>query len=574
MKNKSRQGSKELSLTSIYTTLIASALLVMAIVTMLLFSSIYQNTMESGAITNSRQVVSQVGNTIETYTANMSNLIESIKSNMGTQAESSNFITNLLETQPDVVAVTAYDQNKNLVGHWPEHLVVKEEYLCNLSYVEGNSTTEVLNVSKPHVESIFEGYYPWVVTISTDIMTTAGNTLHLAIDIRFSSIAKYVDNVGIGQHGYCYVLDKQGNIIYHPQQQLIYAGLKDEVQTDLTEGSTIREDAIYTTLSLANCDWRVVGVCYVDEMVTSKVQKMSFILFAILMIVCVITCFVGVLFSFQFSRPVKHLAESMSEFEHQSEQFVFEPVKGTKEITLLSDSFHHMSEKIQELMEQVRREEVSLRKTELKALQAQINPHFLYNTLDAIEWMCEDNRNEDAAEMVNALARLFRISISKGHELIPIEKELQHAQSYLKIQNFRYKNQFTYELKVEEECLSYYCNKITLQPIIENAILHGINRMVEEGMIRISVRMEEEDIVFVVEDNGVGMTEEQCQEILSKEQSDRTGIGIKNVNDRIRIYFGERYGLTIDSELDEGTTVTIRLPKITGEGGAAKYEKK
>lgn len=238
---------------------------------------------------------------------------------------------------------------------------------------------------------------------------------------------------------------------------------------------------------------------------------------------------------------------------------------GTKEISALSDSFEHMAVRIQKLMEEVRQEEISLRKTELKALQAQINPHFLYNTLDAIAWMCEAGRNEDAVEMVNALARLFRISISRGHELIPIEKELQHAQSYLHIQNFRYKNQFRYQFDVDEACLSYYCNKITLQPIIENAIYHGMDRMVDEGMIRIGIHQSEDKIIFTVEDNGVGMTEEQCEEVLKKERSDRARIGIKNVNDRIKIYFGEEYGLTIKSELDEGTCVTIMMPKVTEE---------
>lgn len=157
----------------------------------------------------------------------------------------------------------------------------------------------------------------------------------------------------------------------------------------------------------------------------------------------------------------------------------------------------------------------------------------------------------------------FRISISRGHELISIEKEIEHAKSYLKIQNFRYKNQFTYDFEVDDTCLSYLCNKITLQPIIENAIYHGIDRMVDEGRIEIRIFPDHEKIVFEVEDNGVGMTEEQCQEILQKDSGDKAGIGIKNVNDRIKIYFGEEYGITIRSELDEGTCVTITMPKIT-----------
>ena len=221
-----------------------------------------------------------------------------------------------------------------------------------------------------------------------------------------------------------------------------------------------------------------------------------------------------------------------------------------------------MVHRIQHLMATVREEEVNLRKTELKALQAQINPHFLYNTLDSIAWMCEQGRNTDAVNMVHALARLFRISISKGHELIPIRKELEHAESYLQIQKYRYKNQFSYDFQVDESCLDCLCNKITLQPILENAIAHGLDLMVEPGHIDVEVCRDGQDILFRVRDDGVGMDEEQVRYILHSEPGDRTGIGIKNVNDRLRIYFGEGYGLHIESEPDVGTCVEIRMPQV------------
>ena len=261
----------------------------------------------------------------------------------------------------------------------------------------------------------------------------------------------------------------------------------------------------------------------------------------------------------------------MGEFEANAEGFSYEPVYGSLEVTSLSNAFGHLVIRIQELMNQVRNEEIVLRKTELRALQAQINPHFLYNTLDSIAWMCEEGRTKDAVEMVNALARLFRISISKGHELIPVEKEVEHAKSYLQIQKFRYKNQFQYSFDVQESCLHYYCNKITLQPIIENAIYHGLNRMIDEGFIEIKIFEDGGDVVFTVEDNGVGMTKEQCESILHKEVKGQTGgIGIKNVNDRVKIYFGEQYGMKIESELDEGTKVSIRMPKLEEDSYEAR----
>ena len=423
----------------------------------------------------------------------------------------------------------------------------------------------ILNITKPHVESLFVDYYPWVVTISQNMQDANGNTIQVAVDISFYNIADYVDDVGIGQHGYCYIADDAGNIVYHPQQQLIYASLKEENQKNMENGTYIKSNVIYTVNSLQNCDWHIVGVCYVDEMITNKVERVVSSLVVILAIVLAGTVFLGSVFSDLFSKPVTSLVRAMGEFEGNSAEFVYHPVTGTKEISALSDSFEHMAVRIQKLMEEVRQEEISLRKTELKALQAQINPHFLYNTLDAIAWMCEAGRNEDAVEMVNALARLFRISISRGHELIPIEKELQHAEAYLQIQKYRYKNQFTYHFTVDESCTQYLCNKITLQPIIENAIVHGLDLMVEDGHIEITVCPDGGDVLLKVSDDGIGMAPEQVAALLQNEPSDRTGIGIKNVNDRLRIYFGPGYGLSIDSVPDEGTTVTIRMPQVPAD---------
>ncbi|MDD6065254.1 MAG: sensor histidine kinase [Firmicutes bacterium] len=566
-KLKNRMGiMQRISLSGLFTVLVIAVVLVTSVVSLLTFVKLYRKDMEENAITSSEQAVVQVKNTVANYTEDMSDIMQMICENIQKDEEEANeFFGNLLKIRPDVVAVTSYDLNGKLQRCWSGGQKLKEKYLKNLSYVKDlpDESDGMLNITKPHVESLFVDYYPWVVTISRKMKDASGNEIQVAVDISFYNIASYVDEVGIGQHGYCYIADDNGSIVYHPQQQLIYAELKEEKHDVMEDGSYIKSNVIYTVKSLENCDWHIVGVCYVDEMITSKVERVVSSLVVILVIVLFGTCFMGSVFSRWFSKPITQLVTAMSEFEGDNGEFVYQPVHGTQEIDALSDSFEHMVIRNQKLMEKVRQEEISLRKTELKALQAQINPHFLYNTLDAIAWLCEEERNEDAVKMVNALARLFRISISRGHELIPIEKELQHAQSYLQIQNFRYKNQFMYSFDVDETCLSYLCNKITLQPIIENAIYHGMDRMVDEGMIKIGIHQDPNRIIFTVEDNGVGMTEEQCREVLKKEPGDRAGIGIKNVNDRIKIYFGDEYGLTIQSELDVGTCVTITMPKVT-----------
>lgn len=565
---KSANRIKTMSLSSIINCFVVGAVLFALMGGLIVFVSVFKKSIEQNAVVSSEQAVVQASNTVKNYTENMEEIMGLIESSYRQEKqERENSLATLLKIRSDVVTVTSYDKEGTMIDFWTGSYRLKEKILKNLSNTKTQTEEQPdrLSISKPHVETLLENYYPWVVSIRKELKTEEGKTHTVVMDIRFSQIANYVDEVGIGQHGYCYIMDTEGEIIYHPQQQLIYSGLKPEqtgIVTGMEDGTVINKNVIYTVRSLDNCDWRIVGVSYIDELVTGRVQDTVRILTVLLLFVFLTAFFSSFLLSHMVSRPIQGLVKAMKDFETKAEEFSYQPVHGSSEILALSDSFGHMVVQIQELMEKVRNEEITLRKTELKALQAQINPHFLYNTLDAIGWLCEEERNKDAVEMVNALARLFRISISKGHELIPIEKEVEHARSYLMIQNFRYKNQFVYSFDIEEECLSYLCNKITLQPIIENAIYHGINRMVDEGRIDIKIFREGEAIVFTVADNGVGMSREQCAGILKREPGDQTGIGIKNVNDRIKIYFGEEYGITIDSEEDEGTVVSIRMPKV------------
>lgn len=537
---------------------------------LLVFVAVYNNSIRNNTITASEQAVTQVTNTVSDYTKNMKELMELLQGYYrGEPEERDTAIDTLITTRNDVVAVTCYDEEGTLVESWAGNRQLKKDVFQNLSFdPEQKYEKGKISISKPHVETLLADYYPWVVSMKQPIETKDGQKSIVVMDFRFSQIADFVDEVGIGPHGYCFIMDQDGNMVYHPQQQLIFSGLKEEnleLLKDRPDGYLEQSDVIYTIQTMEDSGWRVVGVSYVDELITQRVQNVVAILLGLLLFVLFSAICSSLVFSRMISRPVKRLIQAMEQFEDSASDFTYHAVEGSREIGELSHSFGHMVVQIQQLMEKVREEEITLRKAELRALQAQINPHFLYNTLDAIGWLCEEERTQDAVEMVNALAKLFRISISKGHEIIPVEKELEHARSYLKIEKFRYK-QFTYSFDVDEDCLNYYCNKITLQPIIENAIYHGLDRMVDEGEIRIGVHSRGDNLVFTVEDNGIGMTKEQCREILEGSAGDKTGIGIRNVNNRIKIYFGEQYGIQIDSELDEGTTVTIIMPKI-GEGG-------
>ncbi|MEG1520246.1 MAG: histidine kinase, partial [Clostridia bacterium] len=377
----------------------------------------------------------------------------------------------------------------------------------------------------------------------------------------------------IGERGYTYVINSDKKIIYHPQQQLIFLNLKQEnsdTVDSLVDGqSMLSENNIYASSSVNKANWNIIGVSYIKDLVTVKRVELLTYCAILLVFGVAVSILLGLLVSRGLGRPMNLLIASMAEFENSVETYKKKEIKGFYEVNSLSNSFEHMAKRIQNLMEKVKNEEKELRKVELKALQAQINPHFLYNTLDSILWMCQQNGNEDAAEMVSALSKLFRISISRGKDLISIETELKHVESYLVIQSIRYKNQFKYVIDVDKDILNYKCLKITLQPFVENAIYHGIDRMVDEGEIKITGRKDGDAIVLSVIDNGLGMSEEQVKSLFT-DNSDKNGVGVKNVHNRIQIYFGQEYGITVNSELDKGTEIKIRIPII--EDGE-NYEK-
>ena len=552
--------------TTILVSMVVGVVAIILCCCIVLFLDRYRSAMVQSARTGSAQTASQVSSTVGNYLRDMDQAMDLVVRSMSEPQQSRDeLLSAFLQFRPDVVAVTSYSEEGKLLECWSLGREPREEIFQNLSFdLEAARASKEPYMSTPHVETIFESYYPWVVTMTAPL-EQGGEAAWVSLDLSFSNISSHINNVGIGQRGYCFLMDRMGNIMYHPQQQLLYAGLKSEdtaALAALEDGTYVEDTVIYAITSVEDSSWRVVGVSFVDELVNRSVREMIGISAGLAGLVLAAALLTSWILSRMLSRPLRGLTSAMERFERDADHFSYRPVRGTREVRELSQSFGHMVLRIQQLMSTVRQEEINLRKTELKALQAQINPHFLYNTLDSIAWMCERGRNAEAVNMVHALARLFRISISCGHELIPIAKEIEHAESYLQIQKYRYKNQFTYEFDVDPECLDYYCNKITLQPIIENSINHGLDLLVEEGRIQVEVLQDGEDILFRVRDNGVGMSQEQVDAILEQDPEDRTGIGIRNVNDRLRIYFGAPYGLRITSELDVGTCVEIRMPKV------------
>lgn len=561
--------SRALSLSSLMLVLVSAVAAVTVLLSILIFTTLYASALRNNAATGSQQSVTQAANAIANYTADTNKLLRRVISELESDDDQDTLadtFATMVQMRDDLTSIGVYDKNGMVLDCFAGNRRRKSA-TGRLSFDKVAPDATDAYVLPPHVQNLYLDYYPWVVTIARTVYSERYQSdVYVTVDLQFSTIAGYMEDVGIGQRGYSFIIDNEGRLVYHPQQQLIFSGLKSEETQPLAalgDGVHADKNTIRVIKSLPQGDWRIVGVSFLDELVEQPRAAALRMIAAVVPGALAVLLALTLLISRLVSRPIVHLVSEMRAFEQDASGFVYTPVTGTSEINVLSGSFEHMTRRVQSLMEEVKTEEETLRKTELKALQAQINPHFLYNTLDSIQWMCEVGRTDDAVKMVGALARLFRISISRGADFIPIRKELEHAECYLLIQHFRYKNQFSYRIEIEDESiLDCLCSKITLQPLLENAILHGFGELIEDGEIVISARADGSDIVLSVTDNGVGMDEQTCAHLLGTDTPG--GIGLKNVNDRIRIYFGTGYGITIESELDRGTCVTVRLPQSGG----------
>lgn len=267
------------------------------------------------------------------------------------------------------------------------------------------------------------------------------------------------------------------------------------------------------------------------------------------------------------SRPIKRITEVTNKVA-SGDLSVRSDVYNGVEASMLSDSLNSMIDKINELLEQVTTEQIRLRKAEFELLQSQINPHFLYNTLDAIVWLAEAGENEKVVSTVKSLSDFFRASLNQGKDVVTIREELVHVKSYLEIQRVRYQDILEYEIDVPTDINIYLIPKITIQPLVENALYHGIKNKRGLGKITITGEKREDDFIICVKDNGLGITDERLEKVLNginnREESEKSSFGLYNVNERIKLDFGDEYGISIESVYKEGTTVTVRLPLREG----------
>jgi two-component system, sensor histidine kinase YesM len=301
----------------------------------------------------------------------------------------------------------------------------------------------------------------------------------------------------------------------------------------------------------------------IRQSLNEQVTKVIVMMIIALSSIIIASVLVNILVTDSITKPIRMLCEKTA-LVAKGDFSARTSCENHDELSILSDSFNDMAFRLEQQVMSIRLEQENLRQMESKLLQTQINPHFLYNTLDTIVWLIEGDKNREAIDIVVSLSEFFRIIVSKGKDFITIREEEIHIKSYLQIQQSRYKDILDYEIKVPEELYGYQILKLTLQPLIENSLYHGIKMLRARGKITVTGELQNEVIYFHVIDNGIGMDEEELtalrQEIEMPVSKQSTGFGLANVNKRIKLNYGNQYGLDIYSKKGEGTEIMIRIP--------------
>ena len=547
----------------------------------LMLYATYTRTAEELTIEDNSQLVAQVELNLTNYLRNMMRISDAayysvIKNSDFAESSVDKELTLLYEANKDyLVSIACFTEEGTLMAATPVNTlksaidVTKQKW-----FARAQKTPENLHFSSSHVQDIFadsnDRYY-WVLSLSRGVELSTNGVISkgvLLVDMNFSGIKQLFKKVNSGDISYMYLVDGNGEIIYHPRQNLIFSNLYQEnnltaagYHDGVHEETFLGADRTVVVITVGYTGWKIVSVIP-EETMHQKWNQNNVIWMTVLSISILLLIFVNQYLSAKIVQPLRKLEDSVKQLELECPEKIY--VGGSEEIQHLGYTIRSMVEQMRKLMDDIVKQQEEKRKNELDALQSQINPHFLYNTLDSIIWMVESERYEEAIDMVTALANLFRISLSKGKTIITIKEEFNHAMNYSNIQKVRFKNKFDVTFMLDEKIEQYLTIKLIIQPLLENAIYYGMEALDGEGEILVQGYERDGDLYIDVIDNGIGMPAETVEHLLTDGKYERkrgSGIGLKNVDQRIKLYFGQEYGLEIKSEPDVGTRVRIHLPK-------------
>lgn len=452
-------------------------------------------------------------------------------------------IYSILDSNKGIKNITVIGKNGNIVSSDKNNdMKISENMMKEKWYVDAinNSDMPVFNPSRKNSTSSMNSAL-WFLSISRDIKNSKGENLGVIVfDIKYEILERYLNSISFGKQIDNIIVDNNNNIIYYKDVKC-FADKK--CLAKFSEKNKNKDTYLYET-QIENTNWNLRSLANTNDLVTLK-KNFSHIVIIIFLVSLAFSSIITFIVITKILRPLIKLENHMQNFENNLREFHLSEKTGY-EIQNLVEHFNVMVEKIK-----------YLREYEIKALHSQINPHFLYNTLDTIIWMAEFEDNEKVISITKSLANYFRLSLSNGHEKIPLKDEIMHTKEYLFIQKQRYEDKLSYFFNIEDESLlSIEVPKIIIQPIVENSIYHGIKNLSGNGIITIDVYRQNSTVNISVKDNGIGF--EKAKQF---KKSKTGGVGTQNVDKRIKFYYGKNYGVFINKDSKtEGAEVIIKIP--------------
>lgn len=499
-----------------------------------------------------------------------------------------NFMSSSSDKVPD-------DAQKNRIYQSLMYLLASKKYVHSI-YIQGfngvtidtRSAFNQIDDATIKKASELKGRYIWTTGELTNydytktnvfslirVMNDVNNITHsfavLKINISENAITNIYKNELINEYSQFLIVNSQDKIISHFSkngQEVPALGevINDSIRKNKDGYYQLKiggQSYLVTFYNIDSVNWKLINLVPLKELLKENIVIQEVMLYVIIgsFIVCAIF---ALLFSVKILGPLKHFRVLMKELENENFDVSFD-VKGNDEIAMLGKSFNKMSSRLKELMNQIYFVRIKQREAELAALQAQINPHFLYNTLDTIYWLSRIENAFETSKLVEALSKLFRLSLNSGNEFTTVRDEVSNLQNYIIIQQKRYEDMISFTIDVSEDVKNCKVVKLILQPMVENAIYHGLEKKGEKGTITVSIYRRNSILVYEINDDGNGSDEVEVSQLLQKVGKDNRGFGIKNVNDRIKLYYGNDYGLEFHSSPGIGTKVIITQPYVKGD---------
>ncbi|MCK5811899.1 MAG: sensor histidine kinase [Clostridiales bacterium] len=541
--------------------------IILIIMGLVLYSN-FSNVLEEEITSSTNMIINKSGSQLDRYIDSIKGLSVSLADNVNTctlfddnhthidfkkdKRELEFLINTIINGNKDIESITLVGQDGLVISTDSNLSMEVSEDMMAMAWYQDAIGNKMPVLTSARMNEFSMDKDTWVISLSREIKSDCQENIGvLLIDMNYAVIEEILDDLHLGNEGYTYIINSDNELVYHKDFKYFTDQEKLE-QLLLVDQSTNQYIFRYPFI---HANWTLVGVASLDSLHSIQ-QDLIVALIIVGLFMFLIALGSSIVFSRRVVSPLKKLERAMEQVDQGNlNQTVI--VKGSKEAESLATYYTNMMIKIKKLLTEIKEKEMVLRSSELQVLYSQINPHFLYNTLDTILWAAEFKDSEKVIDLTKALATFFRLSLHGGSEITTINEEIEHVKQYLFIQKQRYQDKLTYEIKTDDTLLAIKIPKLILQPIVENSIYHGIKELVGIGKITITVTKKNKDILFTITDNGVGFD-------VTKKHGDSSslklgGVGLSNIDKRLKLYYGNDYGVTVISEKNKETTVILTI---------------